>query len=43
MNHFVEIRSYNLKPGTWDEFRRFYVEETFPIFKRVVCKLLKIC
>jgi hypothetical protein len=27
MNHFIEIRSLNLKPGTRDEFHRLYIEE----------------
>ncbi len=34
MNHFVEIRSYNLKPGTRDEFHRLFIEEAFPMLKR---------
>jgi hypothetical protein len=34
MNHFVEIRSYNLKPGKREEFRRFYIEEALPLLKR---------
>jgi len=34
MNHFVEIRSYNLKPGTRDEFHRLFLEEAFPMLKR---------
>lgn len=34
MNHFVEIRSYNLKPGTREEFHRLFVEEAFPMLKR---------
>jgi len=34
MNHFVEIRSYTLKPGTRDEFHRLFVEEAFPMLKR---------
>lgn len=34
MNHFVEIRSYNLKPGTRDEFHRLFVEAAFPMLKR---------
>lgn len=33
MNHFVEIRSYTLKPGTRDEFHRLFLEEAFPILK----------
>ncbi len=34
MNHFIEIRSINLKPGTRDEFHRLYIEEALPLFKR---------
>jgi hypothetical protein len=34
MKHFVEIRSYNLKPGTRDEFHRLFVKESFPMLKR---------
>ena len=34
MNHFVEIRSYNLKPGTRDEFHRLFMEAAFPMLKR---------
>ncbi|HEX9330700.1 MAG TPA: NIPSNAP family protein [Anaerolineales bacterium] len=34
MNHFVEIRSYNLKPGTRDEFHRLFLEEALPLLKR---------
>lgn len=34
MNHFVEIRSYNLKPGTRDEFHRLFLERAFPMLKR---------
>ena len=34
MNHFVEIRSLNLKPGTREEFHRLYVEESLPLLKR---------
>jgi hypothetical protein len=28
MNHFVEIRSFNLKPGWRDEFHRLVVEQS---------------
>jgi len=31
---FVEIRSYNLKPGTRDRFHRRFVEEALPMLKR---------
>ncbi|MEP6896342.1 MAG: hypothetical protein ABI986_12105 [Chloroflexota bacterium] len=27
MNHLVEFRSLNLKPGTREEFQRFFLEE----------------
>ena len=34
MNHFVEIRSYNLKPGTRQEFHLLFLEEAFPMLQR---------
>lgn len=34
MNHFLEIRSYTLKPGTRDEFQRLFLEEAYPMLKR---------
>jgi hypothetical protein len=34
MINFVEIRSYNLKPGMRDEFHRLFLEEAFPMLKR---------
>jgi hypothetical protein len=34
MNHFIEIRSYTLKPGTRDEFHRLFLEEAYPMLKR---------
>ena len=34
MNHLIEIRSLNLKPGTRDEFHHLYVEEALPLLKR---------
>ena len=34
MNHFVEIRSLNLKSNTRDEFHRLYIEEALPLLKR---------
>ena len=34
MNHFVEIRSYNLKPGTRDEFHRLFLEAALPLLQR---------
>jgi len=34
MNHFIEIRSYNLKNGTRAEFHRLFIDEAFPMLKR---------
>ena len=34
MNHFFEIRSLNLKPGTRDEFHKLYIEQALPLLKR---------
>jgi len=34
MNHFVEFRSYNLKPGTRAEFHRLFLEEAYPLLQR---------
>jgi hypothetical protein len=34
MGHFVEIRSYNLKPGTRQEFHLLFLEEAFPMLQR---------
>ncbi len=34
MNHFVEIRSYNLKPGTREEFHRLFFEAALPLLQR---------
>jgi hypothetical protein len=34
MNHFVEIRSYNLKDGTRTEFQRLFLKEALPMLKR---------
>ena len=34
MNHFAEIRSLNLKPGTRAEFQRLYIEKSLPLLKR---------
>jgi hypothetical protein len=34
MNHCVEIRSYNLKPGTRAEFHRLFSQAAFPLLKR---------
>jgi hypothetical protein len=33
MHHFVEVRSYNLKPGTRAEFQRLFIEEAFPLLQ----------
>ena len=34
MNRWVEIRSYNLKPRTRDEFHRLVVDESVPMLDR---------
>ena len=34
MNQIVEIRSYNLKPGTRDAYHQIVVEQAVPILKR---------
>jgi hypothetical protein len=34
MSHFVEIRSYNIKPGTREEFHRLFLEEAMPLIQR---------
>jgi hypothetical protein len=34
MNRFVEIRSYNLKPGTRPEFHRLVMEHSLPMLQR---------
>lgn len=34
MSHFVEVRSYTLKPGTRDEFHRLFLEQAYPMLKR---------
>ena len=34
MTLFVELRSYNLKPGTRDEFHRLFVETALPMLQR---------
>ena len=34
MNHFIEIRSLNLKPNTREEFHRLYIEKALPLLKR---------
>ena len=34
MQHFVEIRSYTLKPGMRAEFQRLFIEEAYPLLQR---------
>ena len=34
MSHFLEIRSYTLKPGTRDEFHRLFLEKALPMLQR---------
>ena len=34
MNHFIEIRLLNLKPGMREEFHRLYIEEALPLLQR---------
>jgi hypothetical protein len=34
MNHLIEIRSYNLQPGTRDEYHRLFLEEAYPLLQR---------
>jgi NIPSNAP protein len=34
MRQCVEIRSYNLKPGTRAEFQRLFIEQAEPMLKR---------
>ena len=34
MNHFIELRSLNLKPGTREEFHRLFIERALPLLKR---------
>ena len=34
MSHFLEIRSYSLKPGTREEFHRLFLEQAFPMLRR---------
>ena len=33
MNHFIEIRSYTLKPGTRNGFHRLFLEAALPLLK----------
>jgi hypothetical protein len=34
MNHLIEIRTLNLKPGTREEFHHLYIKEALPLLKR---------
>ena len=34
MNHFIEVRSLNLKPGKREEFHRLYIEQSLPLLGR---------
>lgn len=34
MSHFVEIRSYNLKPGTRDHLQQMMTEQALPMLAR---------
>jgi hypothetical protein len=34
MNHMIEIRSLNLRPGSREEFDHLYVERALPLLKR---------
>ena len=34
MNHFIEIRSINLKPGRREEFHQLYIQKALPLLKR---------
>lgn len=34
MSQCIEIRSYNLKPGTREEFHRLFLERAFPMLQR---------
>jgi len=34
MKHFVEIRSYDLKSGTREEFNRLFLEDATPLLER---------
>jgi hypothetical protein len=41
MSHFVEIRSYHLKPGTREAFHRLFIREAFPLLKRARMDVVK--
>jgi len=34
MNHFVEIRSIEIKPGQREEFHRLYIEKSVPLLQQ---------
>jgi|SRR5687768_4846094 len=34
MNHLIEIRSLNLKPGTREDFHRLYIQQALPLLRR---------
>jgi hypothetical protein len=34
MNHFIEIRSLNLKPNTRDQFHQIFVTQSYPALKQ---------
>ena len=34
MSHFVEVRSYNLKPGTRDRLHQIMAEQALPMLVR---------
>jgi hypothetical protein len=34
MKQFIEVRSYNLKDGTRDEFHRLFLKQAMPMLKR---------
>jgi hypothetical protein len=34
MNHFIEIRTLTLKPGTRDKFHQLYINEALPRLQR---------
>lgn len=34
MKHYVEIRSYNLKPGVRDQLHRLFTNEALPMLQR---------
>lgn len=34
MNHYIEIRTITLKPGTRAEFQQLYIEQALPLLKR---------